>query len=245
MTCGSMRLFAQVASGGVDDDSAGADANAKPNRGAAQNSHTQPARNSTVDPAAVAIAREAREALEREKAKVTQEMAAMTLMLSQMEGPRTPPVSDVRAESDTYLSSEMYLAPENVSYVSTRPFSYIPGLENVELSVPVPKGVGQGDGGILPAVSHYKRLENIRPDDSSSAYKGSLKGGRPHGHGSFTDPATGDAYEGEWLEGLYHGQVGRLATFSSCIIDITIVSYILDFILYSIYRMPHYMIHET
>ena len=140
--------------------------------------------------------------------KLKEEMVAMKQLLTQMEGTVTPfpgdlnPGGATRAGSDPYLSEEMLLAEENVEYVNARPFSYIPGLEDMELSVPVPRTF-RGDKSGEFAQAKYRRLENLVA--SHEAYQGALKGGRPHGKGSWTDPATGDQYDGEWLEGLYHG----------------------------------------
>ena len=163
-----------------------------------------------ADPAVLAIAREATAALVKEKTKLKEEMEAMKLLLSQMEGPPTPPGVVTAALGDTahlgadpYLSEDMLLAEENVDYVSARPFSYIPGLEDLELSVPVARA---GDKSAAPAPASHKRLENMAPNDEESQYQGALRGGRPHGKGSWVDPATGDKYDGEWLDGLFHGQ---------------------------------------
>jgi hypothetical protein len=155
------------------------------------------------DPAALAIAREARQALELERQKVSQEVDAMKSLLQQIEETEqtTAQADFSRVESDPWLSEEMLFGGnEDVEYVSTKPFSYIPGLENVELSVPVVKKGGKD----LPC--QYRRLEHISADNEQSHYKGSLKGGRPHGQGTFSDPASGDKYEGEWLNGLFNGK---------------------------------------
>lgn len=155
-----------------------------------------------LDPAALAAARAAKESLAREKAKLAFEMQEMKLFLSKMEAPPTPPPNNdfTRAGSDPYLSDDI-LPADIFKHVQAKPFSHIPGLENVELSVPVPKGIAMAS-----MASKHRRIENIQPDDDQSHYKGALKGGRPHGHGSFTDASTGDKYQGEWLDGLYHGQ---------------------------------------
>ena len=61
------------------------------------------------------------------------------LLLSQMEGASdAPPSRSIDDEDeDPYLLHKMlYGNPENVEYIAARPFSYIPGLENLELSVP-------------------------------------------------------------------------------------------------------------
>jgi hypothetical protein len=205
----------EVAAGGrgenateADDDQDASQARRKPQEGGES-------KIDMIDPAAAAAAAQARAALEQEKLKLSQEMEAMKMLLAQIEPdtgqPATPPGGSLKGmaqnDEDAYFDDSL-LAPENVSYVSAKPFSYIPGLEHVELAVPVPKDSSVHGRAMATATSNRRRLENVKADDghSHSHYKGELKGGRPHGHGSFTDPATGDRYEGDWLDGLYHGQ---------------------------------------
>ena len=197
----------QMASGDSEEKENGDEKRAG---GVDEHAAAEAAKEAPVDPATLAAARQAQEQLEREKLKLAEEMGAMKALLAHIDGQQESSAVAVK-NSDPWLDDEnMFKNSENFEHVLAKPFSYIPGLEDIELSTTVAK-----KGSALPP--NYRRLDNLTADDHSQ-YKGALKGGRPHGHGTFIDASNGDSYEGEWLDGLYHGK-GRLVKRNGIVYD--------------------------
>lgn len=112
-------------------------------------------------------------------------------------------VVDQRRRIMTPLKEVNIKAPS----LAFNPFSHVPGLERFSRGPPQASRKRNGPT-LQPGPKGPVPLKGIRPGDNSG-YTGELVGDMPYGIGQYEDPRTGDYYDGEWVQGLYHGK-GRL-----------------------------------